>query len=242
MGRMPNHRYRHAGARREIDLIATFESHEIGKDGNFSLFTSLVIECKKAAEKPWVFFSTPTYTWWKPTYYTVADADTDPLAKKANEGPTFRNLVRDMEYPGYSDDSIPRCISYVEAFRKPHADSEIYDAIDSALSCVHVLRESRKGRKLGGVCDVFLPIIVLEGRLFEAQTDGGHVEIVERQHVQLRTVHDQQLYSIDVITKNQFSVFLDAIEKMHQQVAHALEAMPASTSILALLKEQQTES
>jgi hypothetical protein len=61
-GRLPSVRYEYAGQLREIDLIEFYETFsDKGDPLPQHTITELIIECKKSAEKPWVFFSTPSY-------------------------------------------------------------------------------------------------------------------------------------------------------------------------------------
>jgi len=63
-GRMPGLKYEFLGQLRELDLLAFFEETTLGPKKDPTLqhtCTDLVIECKKRADKPWVFMSSSSY-------------------------------------------------------------------------------------------------------------------------------------------------------------------------------------
>lgn len=100
----------------------------------------------------------------------------------------------------YSDRTIPRCISYYEAFKDPNQPSDIYKAIDNVLTYVMYRRARRikRSEKFGTFSEFYLPVVVLDGRLFEASIIEDAIGVKERPHIQLRTFHREATCVVDV--------------------------------------------
>jgi len=242
-GRMPNFRYEHKGQQREIDLLAFFEtmapSHHTSTD--------LIIECKKTTEKPWVFFSTPSYTFENVIYFTKYASEFDVYFKKHEMLPLLAQIYSRMP-DRYYDRKPSRCISYCEAFRSTSTASDnIYRAIDSVITALNYRYEARLPRleEFGDFSEFYLPIIVVDGFLFEAAVESDKVIVNARSHVQLRTFHDEDVYIVDVVTRDHFPEFFEEIEKFHNRLVECIASLkfPKTFKMAARVrKEQQQQS
>jgi hypothetical protein len=224
-GRMPSVRYDYLDELREIDLLAFFET--IANSHHTS--TDLIIECKKATAKPWVFFSTPSYRFDNVASFLKYESDFDLYFKK-HDMVSLLARIHPRILGHYADPNVPRCITYCEAFRNDSRRSEIYDAIDSVITFLCYRRESRLKRleDFGVFTEFYVPIIVVDGRLFEATvkpSEVSEVEVRERSHLQLRTFHRQDVYIIDVVTRDHFQQFFEELAKVHEQLALAIGSL-----------------
>jgi hypothetical protein len=77
--------------------------------------------------------------------------------------------------------------------------------------------------------EFYLPVVVLEGKLFEASISEEDIELHERKHVQLRTFHREEIYVIDFVTKDYFGIFLDEVERTHLEIVAAIRHLKLSS-------------
>lgn len=149
----------------------------------------------------------------------------------------------------YAASNVPRCISYYEAFKgppKPSNQSEIYRAITSVTTYLNYRRDSRVrgGRKPSNFSEFYLPIIVVDGCLFEASVQpDSRIDVRLRPHIQLRTFHDEEFYIVDVVTRAYFKRFFGKVERFHRELTAAIKSISLSTEIRvavnAVLKRQE---
>jgi len=229
-GRMPSLRYHFGEQEREIDLLAFFETIDMNPKTQPALqytTTDLIIECKKRADKPWVFISTPSYSFQTAMFHLQYTSEYDLYFKERDSTPLLPQLFSQLHHNYYNDTSLPRCISYYEAFKDPNQPSDIYKSIDSVISFLLYRRASRKESQkvFGTVSEFFLPIVVLEGRLFEASISGNEVNVYEKPHIQLRTFHSQGIYIIDFVTREYFAEFFKKVEFLHEEITSAIRQM-----------------
>ncbi len=225
-GRMPGLRYQFRGQERELDLLAFFEEIKIKKSDTLQhTGTSLIIECKKRADKPWVFISSPSYSFPTLTYHLKYASDFDLYFAKTHEHPLFPQIYKKVDKNSYfADQSIPKCISYYEAFKDPKQPSDIYKSIDNVISYLLYRREQRLNllEEFGTFSDFYLPVVVLDGKLFEASIGPELIRVCERPHVELRTFHLEDIYVIDVVTRDYFSQFFDRAQALHTEIVDAI--------------------
>lgn len=230
-GRLPNVRYEYLDQLREIDLCAFFSS----KRPTHYTSTTLIIECKTSASKPWVFFSTPSYKMEDVTFFLHYESAFDPPFAESRRPPLLSQIRSKMKNSYYGDASIPRCVSYYEAFRSTSERSEIYKAIDSVITYLGYRSAWRRSRfrSWPDHSDFYLPVVVLDGPLFEATVELDKVSVCARPHIQLRTLHREKMYVIDIVSREHFKQFFEQVEKFHEEVVHCLDRLqlPKKTRI-----------
>jgi hypothetical protein len=104
---------------------------------------------------------------------------------------------------------------------------------------------NRNRRKFGVFSEFYLPVIVLEGDLFEAQLVNSEITVQERSHLQLRTMHEGDVHIIDIVTKNYFETFFNEVEHFHNELVEiisCLEFPPAFVSSALKSREQVLNS
>jgi hypothetical protein len=249
-GRMPGLRYEFLEKQRELDLLCSFEQITLGPRKDATLqhtSTTLVIECKKRSDKPWVFISSPSYSFSNMVYHLKYTSEYNLYLAERQMYPLLTHILPMLHNNYYTDQSIPRCVSYYEAFSDRDKSSSIYKAIDSVISYILYRRESRieLQRQFGTHSEFYLPIVVLDGNLFEASIDIENIELNERAHVQLRTFHREDIYVIDVVTRDYFARLFDKVEAFHSDIVSAIRNLkfPAEfrTAAWANLKAMRNE-
>ncbi len=239
-GRMPSVRYEHLDQLREIDLLAFFETIA----SSHHSVTNLIIECKKSAEKPWVFFSAPSYTFENVAVFLKYCSDFDVYLRNQGLVPLLAQIFTGLKVGHYSDPSVPRCISYYEAFRSTSAPpSEIYKAIDSVITYLDYRKKSRSqsAEEFGVFSEFYLPIIVVDGLLFEATVDLDKIHVSARPHVQLRTFHRGDIYIIDIVSKDHFQKFFEEVSRFHDEIVRCVASLTWPNDFTAAAKAKNKE-
>ncbi len=154
----------------EIDIVAK-------KKNKQNWFNMIIIECKKQADKPWVFFKQNKKNKDVWTLHIVSEED----GRVYN---WFEKNYFDKHY--YYDKNI--ATYYMNPFGNPNKPNPIYKAINQVVDALifyfeqqsDVIYEYKKERF------VFLyPIIVFAGMLFSAESLDGKWDINEENHIQL---------------------------------------------------------
>ncbi len=229
-GRLPGLRYEFLGQSRELDLLAFFEEIRLNRKKDPTLQhtrTDLIIECKKRADKPWVFISSPSYSFTSLMYHLQYVSDYD-LHFAGRQLHLLRSRIfPKLQHNHYAAQATPRCISYYEAFKHPDQPSDIYKAIDNVISYMLYRRAERieLREEFGTFSEFFLPIVVLDGRLFEASITKDAIEVTERPHIQLRTFHRENIYVVDVVTRDYFASFFQMVEALHIEIVSAIRGL-----------------
>lgn len=245
-GRMPGLRYEFQGQSRELDLLAFFEEISLNRREDATLqhtATDLIIECKKRADKPWVFISTPSYSFSTMMYHLQYTSEYDLYFAKKQLHPLLTQIFAGLTHNYYADGAIPRCTSYYEAFKDPNQPSDIYKAIDNVISYMLFKRAYRleTREEFGTFSEFYLPIVVLDGTLFEASISADTIDVVERPHIQLRTFHRESIYVVDIVTRDYFASFFQLVEAFHNEIVSAIRklALPRDFREKAWLKHKE---
>jgi len=245
-GRMPNIRYLYEGNLKEIDLYAFFEEINLdpreGENPQHTL-TSIVVECKKS-NSPWVFFSSKLYGSEDVFCFSKYCSDFDSYFA-SNNAPNLQAQIYKKLRKNHNKyaKGVPYCLSYFEAFRKPGVPSDIYKAIESVLSYLHFRSASEKSRaeKRGYFTEFFYPVVVLEGNLFGAEIVGDEIHVKKMDHIHLRVDYKDNIYMVDVVTKDNFENFLDIIETDHHDFVESINRIDFSKNYQAGLKKHMND-
>lgn len=181
----------------------------------------LVIECKKSQAQPWVFFSVEMYEDMPFAGFMSYVSDFNLYFSKVGSKSLLGQVIGFLQVNHYNY-KVPKCVTYLEAFKTHQANSEIYDAVDSVLSYLRYAVESTDLSINGDMTTFFFPVVVLDGILFEAKVQGDEVELIEQNHILLRTVYEDAIFIVDVVTKEYFASFLDIVERDHSELARCI--------------------
>jgi hypothetical protein len=243
-GRMPNIRYSYEGNLREIDLYAFFEEINLDPREGENLqhtSTSIVVECKKS-KYPWVFFSSNLYGSKDIFGFAKYYSDFDLYFAGINAPNLHSQVYKKLRVNHYKyNKGVPYCLSYFEAFRKPDAPSEIYKAIESVLSFLNFRIELRKsrGEKQGYFTEFFYPVVVLGGSLFEAEIEEDEIHVKKTDHIHLRVDYKDDIYFVDVVTKENFENLFNMIENDHYDFVESINGINFSEDYQSSLKRHK---
>ena len=142
------------GKPREVDVHASMQREIAGT----LVRVSFSVECKVSRDKPWVLFSTGDALLADPA--TVAQRAATPLGQRFLYGLAWQKAIQRL--PLFA---LPARPSYGLAQAFGGAD-RAYEAVMSAAKAAAVsVREDANWHRL---CEIVFPLVVLDGRLFEA--------------------------------------------------------------------------
>jgi hypothetical protein len=143
-GRQPSVRYDFNGKVNKIDLLVHFgnlpNSRAKSLQGLQNTTTTLVIECKKSSNRPWVFFSSPLYSFSDLSSLVRFDTRLEPFLIASGREKLQERILKGLSAGHFGDSQIPRCVAYYEACGKKDQPSAIYKAIDSVMNYIEYRR------------------------------------------------------------------------------------------------------
>ncbi|MDH3998804.1 MAG: hypothetical protein OET90_08180 [Desulfuromonadales bacterium] len=181
---------------REIDVVASTRDIR----GHFQV--SFVIECKSTRDKPWVLFTSEDHV------------DGNRLLRYATK-PEKTHAILDEKFSQNTEAVLglkwfvkEQRLAYGAATAFSSGDDPAYKGIMSALKAsMGLCRQTSKHTPLHFI----FPVVVLEGRLFEAYLDKNEenniCEIEEGFVVYHREISDQPCSSIHIVTSNHLETF-----------------------------------
>lgn len=216
--------------KKEIDIYTSYFEVLKGRNKQATK-TSMIIECKKSKNKPWVFFSLGE----KKNVDLVFNLDYESgfnvhLAESEHTS-LIGKIKHNLKKNHYFNKEVPQCISYIEAFKKTDYPSDIHKGIESVLSFLNY-RLSTIPKNFLIYTEFLYPVIILEGRLFEAAVKGDQIDLEEREHIQLLIKYNLKTYFIDVIKKEYFDKFLDQVKEDHLEFIAAIDNIKFSKEFL----------
>lgn len=204
---------------REIDVVSTKNFHS--KKTNLYTEFHLVVEVKKIKKNPWVVFTTPfvfkSWGWrilhsgWNYTNKKSAILSSDafeekhPFKKKKRFGKAFHEAFKTIN---------------------PGVNSKIFDAILSVCKAAYHLKKSHGGEPFKNDFDpkksvelhFYLPVIVLDGQLFEAYLDEGEISVKEQSWVPIEYEISSEKFKHGKNTFFPSIVKLEAFDEYIQQI------------------------
>lgn len=208
------------GKSREIDIIGYKVKYNDSELKSLRVGIHIIIEVKKS-EKPWVVFCQEK----KPRLYFglgwgIINLRGNITSKELSYGEiNSENRHFNSEIFG---------TSYYEAFKDPSNKSQIYSSlISSCKAAVHQKEMNQKAyveKSNGYEVDFFLPIVVLDGVLFNSTlNESGDPILSETSYspIQLNyssNNYDHSFFFPEIVTLKGFCDHLKAIEKWHQNI------------------------
>jgi len=157
-----------SGDSREIDVACYLQD----KSSNVLLRVLLIIECKRSLEKPWLLFTSNKIVLPNPS--RIIQRAANRLGKKF-----LTQICKQKEIQGLDIFKLPERSAYGVTQAFTSGKDVCYAAVTSvskaALSTVTELDEKEKGSLHKGrkLCLIVLPIIVVDGCLFEVFLENG---------------------------------------------------------------------
>lgn len=172
------------GKPREVDLRA-LKMHEIKLDNRtFIVRHWLLVECKKTADKHWVFFGSEKGVY-DPDHYLV---------------PNTPDLGRFIHYTDYAKikevhpfNNYPvRCRSYFEIGKNNQSNEMIYKALTTATKA-SIYTMKKHGDATYDI-SFYYPIVVYDGRLFQAVIENDDTKLDEVDSVLVSFLYEPTSY------------------------------------------------
>lgn len=209
------------GALREIDGRSFIQTHWENANSQRSLFSNLVIECKKSTENPWVFFKTfglPSLNI-PDNIGNIQKTFMVDFRKENNAHHyfTMKNIAKQY--------LIPFCNT------NNNKKLQIYNAIDKLITYYEYSNHRKlalksKQHKNTSISVCYLSI-VLEGQLFLADVLKNNIRIEKANHIVIYVPMSiplkQKYYSIDIVTKFYFGKYLEILKKDHSIIKRYLK-------------------
>lgn len=205
---------RDEGKGREIDIRALGNAFFTTGKLRCAVRHCLLIECKKSASRPWVFFSSPTVSYDQ----QVSDIASHGVARGwIRSSEEFWRFGR--QHPWFRAPNRGR--SFFEAFAgTQEANQNIQRAI---LGAVKATIDTRDARFAAGYpfpnATFYYPIVVLDGHLFAAQVRRGRTTITRASKVLVSVRYRSAQYTgnerhtVLVVTKPAFAGVLRALDR-----------------------------
>lgn len=159
---------------REID-IRGLKNYSF-KEGGSEYFVRhcLMIECKKSISKPWVIFTSPQNPY---------DKELSELeCRGVKKGRQWHSPELLMELEKFHPFKVHprRGRTFFEAFKGESAETSgtIFKSLTTAVKATIAMRSEEFAAGKNSVC-FYYPIVIFEGRLFEAYLENGKVIIKE---------------------------------------------------------------
>lgn len=218
---------------REIDIFAIHgalyeKPQDIIRRDFFPVAQSLVIECKKSTSHAWIFFSLPRPSDWEPG---IPDGHVFDFLEAITQGK--HSFIDELKMPKLHYDRSPRlAYNYVETKITKDARGEsgsIFEAQNQLWKCVSynckVWREAWEKDKSSRHIAVHFPIVVFDGRLYEATGPSRRLILTQRQHILLyfsrrsKTLGTVKEYMIDIVTKDYFQDYLKIVKSDMRKIS-----------------------
>jgi hypothetical protein len=230
----------------EIDALAMLDSEKPSSWPYGAIGLTLIVECKKAKEKPWVFFQDFSTSF---QYFGLGVSDKAKIVSDLTVKESWPILVgsRNTTFNQHHYNSpLPIARTYLEAFKNPDQPSDIYKAIKSiwyAMTFWHnTLEHTRSSIETGKQRTLMCHgLIVVDGKLIIAQRQQeDDYEVSEVDHVLVRTIDCLTKPSnppfpleneivIDVITKQHLDSYIELCRKdLKALVGHMLSLQNAN--------------
>lgn len=189
---------------RETDIIA----HISRKFGDVWFNLTFVVECKKTVGKPWIILkSDPPSQIQKGKLVIFGSRNAQVLIKKLEEIRTYRSplVFPDLSNYGYN---------VVTAFSEKNDSS--YAATQSVLKATEYL-VSKSNESMVKFCNIYIPIIAVEGELYEGQLNH-HSEIdVEEKHkstfISTKSFEEKGLSLLTIVTSEEIEDYIKNLKK-----------------------------
>lgn len=170
---------------REVDLRALHNTEIKNVDGKTKhIRNCLLIECKKSANKPWIFLSSSNSSY-DPAYYDL------PSLPSVN--------VLSFEEWDHFEKIHPFCRynvlgrSYFEAFKNNESSEMIFKALTTAVKATLYTMKSEFGIAGDDLC-YYYPLIVFDGDIFQAELRDGQITVEQVDSVLVSFLYKSPTY------------------------------------------------
>lgn len=209
---------------RELDIKAHYEGVASSSWSNFLL--QLLVQCRRLPGNAWIFFSIPR----RSTFYTriskysladlvkgwtpgIFDTKETHFDKSQVLATNYCEIITDSSKSNKRTNNIWNCVvtlikATYQELESAHSDHEQFLKEDFASF-------DEFAKAPGELIYIFYPVIVFEGKMYEAKFFEDNIALQKRDYVQLfvdyQSGHYKGEFLIDVVTKERFSHYLKDI-------------------------------
>ena len=210
----------------EIDLIAGKQTLSDPGIKHDMLNSIVILECKKNQSNHWVFFDEGIEV---PELNLLST-----LPRKYSDKLRWLNKksLKSHHYLKFRPTS-----SYSMAFKTKSTKNQIFEALNQVYNAYKndtlapESNMSKYDRTRGAWVNVYYPVIVLEGKLFIARIINDNLEVEEvRQtlYVAHRPEYYKYPYSIDIVTTDALSDYLDMLDQDHATIFSYIKSLSSN--------------
>lgn len=171
--------------KREIDLIAKKGADDIGRTTYERI---LIIECKKNASKPWVFFKQEKVSPF------VSDLNIIQYGN-CETGFGFWDMTISKGAHHFCEYPIHTCA--LVPFSNRNESNQVFDAVEQVLSALNFYA-NRAQRQIAEIdpdhcpphLEVVYPVVVFDGRLLSASIDGDEIHLEDAPVIHYRVYNE----------------------------------------------------
>jgi hypothetical protein len=201
---------------RYIDIIATrLEQVEASKINRLNV--TLVIECKRSIEKPWVFYMVPKGEIHKPDIGQIALMKNN--SQPALSPPDYR-LFWNSHYFSSGIDKV--AIRGYVAF----ADGKngLNTAINQSLKALIYSRNvgskllPKLPPKYQGIVVIYYPLVIFDGKMYECEKDGSDIRLSKATYIQYEIHYgiseniSEETFLVDVVERDFLNDYLNLVD------------------------------
>jgi len=210
---------------REIDIKAYYDDFKFNSWSYFIL--NLLIQCRRLPGNAWIFFSVPKRSavyvpickWGQADFLRFPAPGIFKLEKTHYDqsevlATNYCEVIIDKEKSNKRDDNIWEClVTLIKA-----TSQELEDArVDSKEHLQDLGSFDEFVKDPFELISVFYPVIVFEGKMYEASFSEDKIKLHRREYVQVfvdyRSGRYKGKFCIDVVTKERFSQYLRNVMK-----------------------------
>lgn len=216
---------------REIDISVLFNPLARSKDvSKVKILPEILIECKKSANKAWVFFTrrtNPSVSSYWGQYFDNFQLETD--FSQSLMGSFMDWALGNLDY--FESKKISSSYAQVRLKNERDLDkSEIFEGIMQLIKATMYECKQRIGkfkRLRGNLVFFFMPVIIFDGELFEARLKSGTIIIEPAKYVLLKTYYKPDfrdgplMFFIEIVQKNHVKDWLENTKTRARKLVEA---------------------
>ena len=216
------------GKGREIDIVASRHRHRLKKDARWFVIHNLTIECKKS-EKPWVIFSS----------LAGGDDDQNLFMVDSPYGMELEAWNDESDWDVFDDiekiHPMLKCKRQGRNYFVPFANFEnsetIFKALTTSVKAAIAIKETKLSYSNEDRLCFSYPIVVLQGKLFEAYLENDDIKIQEIQMIPVNFRYISANYAgepflVPIVTEDGFPELIKEFEVLLEYWINLVDNRP----------------
>lgn len=199
---------------REVDMRALKNFVIKSGDIEFLVRNCLLIECKRSTDQPWVIFTSPQTAYDRRQFMMQT--------RGANIEEKLDKILLGRSLGAVHPLSVceRRGRSFFEPFKKNSEGEMIFKSLTTSVKATIAARDSEFAAKHRSVC-FYYPLVILEGRLFEAYLDNDSITVYEVDSVMvsfyyLSAKYEDEKFVVPIVTERFLPNFCSSLDSVLQ--------------------------